>query len=179
MKIKNSENSVYKMIKIVGAKGNIQSVDTFLEEVEKFAKNHNLVIQAFNADVIYGKNHIVSAVKHAVRAIEGKTNTTNSLGMEILLYSSGERQLKIAIPKMGVKKGKANIAFVLTAGKVPDQVVSDLLVQLSLVRDDEILDGGVDTLKKFGIGKNEIDTVTKDKYGDLILEKVAMVDIIK
>ena len=34
-------------------------------------------------------------------------------------------------------------------------------------------------LKKFGIDKTEIDTVAKDKYGDLILEKVAMVDIIK
>ena len=167
------------MIKIVGAKGNIQSIDSFLDKVESFAKSHNVVIQAFNADVIYGKNHIVSAVEHAIRAMEEKTNTTNSLGMEILLYSSGERQLKIAIPKMGVKKGQANIAFVFTAGKAPDKIISDMLVKLSLVRDDNVIDGDINTLKRFGISEDEINTVTKAKYGDLILEKVAMVDIIK
>jgi KEOPS complex subunit Cgi121 len=167
------------MIKIVGAKGDIKSIDNFLEKLESFAKNQNIVIQAFNADVIYGKNHIISAVEHAIRAMDGKTNTTNSLGMEILLYSSGERQLKIAIPKMGVKKGKANIAFVFTSEKISDQIINDLLGQLSLVRDDEVIDGNIDTLKKFGISENEINTVTKAKYGDLILEKVAMVDIIK
>jgi len=167
------------MIKIVGAKGNIQSVDSFLEKLESFAKDHTLVIQAFNADVIYGKNHIISAFEHAIRAMEGKTNTTNSLSMEILLYSSGERQLKLAIPKMGVRKGKANIVFVFAEGKVSDQIISDMLSKLSLVRDDNIIDGNIDTLKKFGISEDEINTVTKAKYGDLILEKVAMVDIIK
>ena len=101
---------------------------------------------------------------------------------EGLLFDCGEgtqRQLKIAIPKMGVKKGNANIAFVFTAGKVSDQMISNILGQLSLVRDDNVIDGDIDTLKKFGISENEINTVTKAKYGDLILEKVAMVDIIK
>ena len=93
------------MLKIIGAKGDIQDVDNFLKKVESFAQNHNIIIQAINADLIYGKNHLISAVEHAVRAMDRKTNTTNSLEMEILLYASGERQLKIAIPKMGVKIG--------------------------------------------------------------------------
>ena len=105
------------MLKIIGAKGSIQNVDSFLQQVSSFAQNHNVVIQAFDADMIYGKNHLISAVEHAVRAMERKTNTTNSLAMEILLYAAGERQLKLAIPKMGVKKGNANIAFVVVDDK--------------------------------------------------------------
>jgi len=167
------------MLKIVGAKGNIQSVDEFLKKLDGISNENNITIQVFDAEVIYGRNHLISAVEHAMRAMDRKTNTTNSLAMEILLYASGERQLKIAIPKMGVKKGKENIAFVFNQEGLTDQLISDILKQLSLDRDDKVLLGSIDKLKKFGISENEINTVAKSKYGDLILEKVAMVDIIK
>jgi tRNA threonylcarbamoyladenosine modification (KEOPS) complex Cgi121 subunit len=101
--------------------------------------------------------------------------------MEILLYASGERQLKLAIPKVGVKNGKSNIAFVFVKDTeaLDDSSVQKLLKKLSLDRDDTVLDGEVDTLRRFGLDERQIKTVTKAKYGDLILEKVAMVDIIK
>ena len=169
------------MIKIFGAKGNIQNVDSFLDKVIKFRKEKELIIQAFNADVIYDKEHLISAFKHAKRAFKNKTNSTNSLEMEILLYSSGERQLKLAIPKMGVVSCNSNIAIIFIQEKaiLNDSLIDEFLDYVSLKRDDKVLLGNVDTLKKFGIKKNEIQTVTKDKYGHLILEKVALVDIIK
>ena len=173
------------MIKIVGARGNVQNVDGFLKQVLDFAQEHHVIIQLFDADMIFGRNHIISAVEHAVRAFKRKTNTTNSLAMEILLYTSGERQLKLAIPKMGVKKGDGNIAFVFVNnikevnGEISDHLIDEMLELLSLVRDDKVLEGNEDTLRKFGIDENEMKTVTKAKYGHLILEKVAMVDIIK
>ena len=167
------------MIRIVGAKGIIQDVDNFLKQVLNFAQKNNVVIQVFNADMIYGKNHLISAVEHAVRAMKQSTNTTNTLSMEILLYASGERQLKLAIPKMGVKKGKGNLAFVVTNSKISDKLINEILKHLDLERDDKVLVGDINTLKKFGLNDIEIKTVMKAKYGDLILEKVAMVDIIK
>ena len=54
------------MIKIVGARGNIQDVDGFLKHVFSFAQKHRVVIQVFDADMIFGRNHIVSAVEHTV-----------------------------------------------------------------------------------------------------------------
>ena len=170
------------MIEIIGAKGNIKDIDNFLKKVNIFAQNHNIIIQVFDANLIYGKNHLTSAVEHAIRAMNYKTNTTNSLEMEILLYASGERQLKLAIPKIGVKKDNIKIAFVFLKDAervVSNQIVDELLEILSLTRDDKVLEGDENTLKRFGIKENEIITVTKDKYSNLILEKVAMVDIIK
>ena len=169
------------MIKIFGAKGNIQNVDSFLGSIIKYRKEKGFIIQAFNADVIYGKKHLVSAFEHAKRAFKNKTNSTNSLEMEILLYSSGERQLKLAIPKMGVVSGNSNVGFIFVKDKamISDIIIDEFLDYVSLKRDDKVLLGNVDTLKKFGIKKNEIQTVTEDKYGHLILEKVALVDIIK
>ncbi len=168
------------MITLVGAKGNIKDVDVFLKQIQSFSKKNNVVIQVFDADVIYGKNHLISAVEHAVRATERKTNTTNSLDKEILLYASGERQLKLAIPKMGVKKNGKNIAFVFISNKKShDTLIGELLKTISLKRDDKVLEGDQEKLRKFGVTEKELETVTKAKYGDLILEKVAMVDIIK
>ena len=50
---------------------------------------------------------------------------------------------------------------------------------LNLKRDDKVLEGDVDTLKRFGITEDELSTIPESKYGDLLLEKVALVDIIK
>ncbi len=169
------------MIEIIGAKGKIKKIDDFLEKIGSFAQKNNLIIQAFDAELIFSKNHILSAADHAIRAISRKTSTTNSLEKEILLYVSGERQLKLAIPKVGVKPKNEKIAFVLINYNIPIQnsMIKDFLEMLSLVRDDKVIQGNENTLRRFGIKENEIKTVMKNKYEDLILEKVAMVDIIK
>ncbi len=169
------------MIEIIGAKGKIKKIDDFLEKIGSFAQKNNLIIQAFDAELIFSKNHILSAADHAIRAISRKTSTTNSLEKEILLYVSGERQLKLAIPKVGVKPKNEKIVFILINYNIPIQnsMIKDFLEMLSLVRDDKVIQGNENTLRRFGIKENEIKTVMKNKYEDLILEKVAMVDIIK
>ena len=165
------------MIKIFGAVGYIKNIDTFLKIISDFSRKNNLLIQAFDANVIFGEDHIISSLNHAKRAMERKTNTTNSLEMEILLYSSGDRQLKKAILKMGVKKGNANIAFFIE--EKSKDIEKQLLKELSLKKDDKVLKGDINTLKKFGITDDEISTVSKEKMGHIILEKIAFVDIIK
>jgi KEOPS complex subunit Cgi121 len=176
------------MIRIVGAKGTIPDIDHLLARISQFAENQQVAIQVMDANVVYGKNHLVSAAEHAIRAFTQKTNTMNSLAMETLLYASGERQIKLGIQKMGVKPGKGDIAFVFidkqrgiaeAQGNLADQDVNTMLKTLQLVRDDSVLEGDEDTLRQFGISDEELETVTKAKYGYLILEKVALVDIIK
>jgi tRNA threonylcarbamoyladenosine modification (KEOPS) complex Cgi121 subunit len=104
--------------------------------------------------------------------------------MEVLLYASGERQLKIALPKMGIKNGMSNIAFILfdkskVCNNINSEIVDNLLNYLSLKRCDDVLNGDEETLIRFGINRSEIYTVPKEKYKNLILERVAIVDIIK
>jgi len=168
------------MFKIFGAEGKISNIDSFLKKIKEFSKEKNILIQSFDAELIYDKNHLISAYKHAKRAFENKTNTCNSLEMEILLYASGERQLKIAIPKIGVKKGNTSIVFIMINKEDEiDKIVDPFLELFDLKRSDNLLKGNINTLKKLGFKDSEIRTVSKDKYSDLVLEKVAMVDIIK
>ena len=168
------------MIKIIGLKGYIKNIEKFIKKTDDFVKKHNMKYQVFNADMIYGKDHITSSVNHATRAFKHKTNTTNSLEMEILLYSSGERQIKLAIQKMGVKEGQGNIAIVFIYDNlIKEQEIDKFLEQNQLKRDDDILKGNINTLNKFGITMEEIENVSKEKQGDLILERIAKVDILK
>ena len=174
------------MITVIGAKGTIQDVEVFLQQLLAFSTEENLVIQALDAAVVYGKDHLISATQHAQRAFEQHTNSTNTLALEILLYAAGERQIQKAIKKMGVKKGKQTIAFVIvgktkrsTKGKPFDTIRDSLLQMLALTGDDTVLEGTNDTLKRFGITDQEKRSVPEDHYGDLILEKIALVDVIK
>jgi KEOPS complex subunit Cgi121 len=174
------------MITVIGSVGTIQNIETFVQQLLLFSKNEHLVIQAFDASAVFGETHLVSATQHALRAFEQKTNATNSLALEILLYAAGERQINKAIKKIGIKKGRHTIAFVLIDQRKekPDQkhiqtVIRKLLRKFHLTLDNTVLEGDRDTLKKLGITDQEIVTIPESKYGDLVLEKVALVDVIK
>lgn len=119
------------MITVIGTLGTIRDIETFVQKLGRLSEKEKIVIQALNASVVYGKEHLVSAAMHAMRAFEQKTNATNSLALEVLLYAAGERQIHKAIKKMGVKKGKQTIAFVLidTIKKKPDTKRMDAIIQ--------------------------------------------------
>jgi KEOPS complex subunit Cgi121 len=174
------------MITVLGTHGTIKNIDTFVQQLLAFSKQEHLIIQAFDARVIYDKNHLISATNHAKRAFQQGTNAINSPALEILLYAAGERQIQKAIKKIGVKKGEQQIVFVITdffnqktnkyVGKT---VIQKLLKTFHLTIDEKVLKGDRATLKRFGITDQELSTIPEEKYGDLILEKVAMVDVIK
>jgi KEOPS complex subunit Cgi121 len=174
------------MIIVVGARGSISDIDEFLQKLLQFATREQISIQALNANAVYGTEHLISAAEHALRSFTQGTNATNSLALEIMLYASGERQITKAINKMGVRTGRQTIAFVLVdqrekkmERKAYEPVIQRLLSMFHMTLDESVLKGNLNTLKHFGITEKEVRTVPKEKYGDLILEKVAMVDVLK
>ncbi len=174
------------MILIFGASGNIHDVDTFIQQLLSFSNKHHVVVQVFDAKAIYSLDHLISATTHARRAFHQGTNATGSLALEILLYAAGERQIEKAIKKIGIRKGKQKMAFVITDSleskgdtTIDNAVKKKLLTLFHLTSDDASIQGDLATLKRFGISKQELSTVPKDHYGDLILVRVALVDVIK
>jgi len=168
--------------KIIGAKGKIQDINSFLKKIITLSNRYDMVIQVVNADFVYGKDHLFSAVEHTIRSFTQRMNSLNSLSLEMLLYASGERQIQKAIENIGIKKRNQKIAFIFIKEnnrKISDDEVEHVLSSLNLKRDDKVLEGDVDTLKRFGITEDELSTIPESKYGDLLLEKVALVDIIK
>lgn len=163
------------MLTILGAKGEITDLKTILKKIEEFSSKNNVTIQLFRADMIYNRAHLESAVIHAQRAFERKKNTAKTLALEILLYASGERQIRTAIKKMGVRDGDMEIAIVV----VGNCNITELLLALGLTKNDAIFKEDIEVLKRFGISDEELKLVSPKNLNKLILEKVAMVDVIK
>ena len=161
-------------VEIMGCK-KISNVEKCLEIAKKFSNERGITIQLMDADTVYGKEHLISAVEHASRAFEEGRNSSSSLSMEILLYASGKKQIKDAIQFGGIKEGKPAIAVI--AGKISKGTAKELMQRLNIERDDSAIQKKEKTLNKFGFSLEEIEATNKP--GDLILEKVAMVDIMK
>ncbi len=124
-------------------------------------------------DMVFGLDHIASALEHASRSIRDGRNASESLAMETLLYISGERQLSSAIAKMAVEDGTILLAVAqLTDGPTAredgweDMPASDAPVEPS-------------RLQAFGISKEELGTVAPGRGMELVLERVASVDVTK
>lgn len=160
---------------VAGAKGKISNVDEVLEEVKDFCSEKGCEAQLFDASMVFGEAHIQSAFEHAKRAFDEKRSSANSFATEVLLYASGERQISVAIKKMGIKDETTEFCILLIGDDDPDSLIQ----QLELKRDDSLLEGDVKDLKTFGISKKEMGTVTEDEVFDLVLERVAMVDLLK
>jgi KEOPS complex subunit Cgi121 len=172
------------MIQIKSASGYIGSIEAFMKQILRFSKQEGIVVQAFDASVIFSDDHLLSATDHAKRAFEQGKNSTNSFALEILLYAAGERQIEKAIKKVGVKKGTQRIVFVLTSDlenkkKIDESMGTQLVTVLGLQGDNQGIHGDRTTLKRFGITDQELATIPEHQYGDLILEKIALVDVMK
>lgn len=172
---------------VVGAEGEVEDVDTFIEKIKRLSEEKGIEIQVVDADLVCGKDHLLSAYQHAVRAFEEKRNSMKRISMEILLYLSGERQISDAIKKMGVKKDSQKLVFIFLdskdhdelKGKISEDEVRKIVEEMGMEIKEDVMEPSREKLRMLGFSEEEIDTVDKDKYEDLVLEKVAMVDIIK
>ena len=132
-------------------------------------------IIAINADMVFGSVHLDSAVEHAARSFERGKNVARNLGVEIMRYASGERQISAAIDKMGAKPDTRRLVFLI----IGDCDIDRILKELHLERDERLIGGDEKDPEKFGITKEELETVPKEKQNDLVLERVALVNLEK
>lgn len=166
-------------IQIIGAKGSIESKEQFLKRVSDFVTNSpmekGMLLQFLNADLVCGRQHVQTALEHAQRAFQRGNAISDTLAMEILLYTAGEVQISSALAKIGIRNGCENVAVV--AGQGID--IGALIAHLNLVRDDSVLECSETKLRSFGISPHEISAAGRDGIMELVLEKVAMVDVKK
>ena len=126
-----------------------------------------------DGDMIFGPDHLASALYHARKAFDERRNSSDSLAMETLLYASGERQLSGAIRKLSVGEETTEVVVVrltddqFDAGKDWKRYVGTEPTQ------------GEERFIRFGITREELATADEGRRLDLVLEKVASVDLIK
>ncbi len=143
----------------------------------KWASALEAEVVLMDADKVCGADHLASAEFHARRAFESGSNAANTLGMEVILYASGERQISKAKKKMGLHQGTERVAMVLLGP--PEAELDEVLEELGLQRDDTLLECTLEKGESYGIDPAELRTLGPEHLQELVLEKVAFVDLLK
>jgi len=176
--------------KIIAGKASISNIDAFLSLLSGIALKYDVTIQAMNAELIAGEEHIKSAVRKALRAADRGRNITNDLSLEILLYAAGKRQIDRALA-MGVSEGGNKVALVIVdaAGETDLEVVAEEVKRKTGIEEVPIQELELELdynktkkekLKKFfNITEAELKAVGEKKLKMLVLERVAMLDVLK
>lgn len=157
-----------------GAASKSAKTSGLLARAARFSSETGLTVQLFDAAAIAGEEHLRSAAMHAIRTFERKANRSSSVGMEMLLYASGRRQIKDAVGLVGITDRTRKLAAVL-AGEGATGKCGVLLKALGLARLTEPeAAGGDGALFRLGI---PTEGVPKEKLRELALEQVALLDI--
>ncbi|HSD58948.1 MAG TPA: KEOPS complex subunit Cgi121 [Methanotrichaceae archaeon] len=150
----------------------------FISELKRFQASHGCVIQALDADKVVCERHLLFATKKALQAFSKGRNIAKDLGVEILRYASGERQIERAM-SIGLSSSTKRIALVLTPmPSIADCRFPDASLLSSIVEEDGLgCSFKAEAVKEaFNISEEEISAVGEDRIPDLVLERVALVD---
>ena len=174
--------------RILVGHASIARVSDFLAVLNRIAQDYAVTIQALNATLIAGEAHINSAVQKAIRALEHKQGITSDLGLELLLYASGKRQIERALA-MGVTEGENTVAVVIVdvEGQKDLEAVAEAIKRETGIEEMPLqeLDVNQNERKKanlkrfFAITDEEMKAVGEQKLQQLVLERVALLDVLK
>lgn len=127
------------------------------------------------ADRVCGADHLRLAALLAARAVAQGRARTAGLPTETLLYAAGERQIGRAIAFLGLRDDSRAVAAVAWDADALDA----LAAEQGWARDDALLAGGDAALDAFGVSETERAMLPPARRCDLVLERVALVDVAK
>jgi tRNA threonylcarbamoyladenosine modification (KEOPS) complex Cgi121 subunit len=160
---------------IGGARGTIDDPETVLKKAHAWSERNEGDVLLADARIVLGRDHLETAVRHALRAQSGGTMAARSVSMEALRYLSAQRQVADAIRVAGIHKGTKEIAIAVFGH---DQL-NDLLEAFGWSRDDQVLVFQGKSFQAIGITEAEWATLPPNQRADLALEKVALQDVEK
>jgi KEOPS complex subunit Cgi121 len=169
------------MVEIRAALCSIDAKPAFLRMLKETARRFNTHIICFNADMLAGRKHAESAIMHAVRSFEAGDAISDSIEMEALLYAAGSRQCNVAV-SFGLHDGENHlwVCCYPTAKRVWDDLAPVLDFQ-----DDKTWEG-IDPdkrkrlMKIFKITEEECYSLNdRDRIADLVIERVALLDVLR
>ena len=149
----------------------------FLNEIREIADEFETHIILFDADRLAGRDHVEAALRHAWRSWTRGDPIANSIEMEALLYAAGSRQCQVG-SSFGIHPGE-NRSYVAVCPPAPD--ARDRLSRLVTFVDEDW--EAIDPAKRarladlFGITPEEVAVVGEARVRDLVLERVALLDV--
>jgi len=160
----------------------IHNVDEFLNRIRSRAGSCH--IQVLDASLVAGFEHLYFAALNALKSFESGLNISKSLAVEILLFASGQDQIRRAIEILGVKPSSSDVALVIVADSRDEAVsaVNNISGVLDGERDEsviELTDEKVSAImKRFNISEAELEASMRGSLRDalksIIIERAAL-----
>lgn len=113
---------------------------SLLNEILKLKKDFE-IIQVFNADLIGGTEHIISAILRTYRAFFRKKNIAEDKSIELALRLSGRRQINEALKILGINDNVENIALICSSkDEKSSKIINELANGFSIEINDNLID---------------------------------------
>jgi KEOPS complex subunit Cgi121 len=155
----------------------IEDRAVFLNTIRTIGETYDTHIICFNADMLAGMRHAHTAMCHALRSNNLDLMISKTLEMEALLYASGSRQCSLAA-HFGVHLGK-NHLYVCCYPK-SDGVWNALTPVVHIIEDTWSCINSqkqASLVKLFDITGDELSTIQGDRFIDLVLERIALLEV--
>jgi tRNA threonylcarbamoyladenosine modification (KEOPS) complex Cgi121 subunit len=161
----------------------IEDAESFLKATRR--EQQGTAVQFFNAELVATWQHLYFAVLNALTAFRNKNNISKNVAVEVMLYTSAQRQIRKAIALVGIKRDSANVAVVII-GENADAVktaLSSVSKRVGSEPDETVLalsNDKVQSIRKaFEISEREVETVVKagdaeQALVNLVIERVAL-----
>ncbi|TLZ57950.1 MAG: hypothetical protein E6K12_06555 [Methanobacteriota archaeon] len=157
---------------VAGARGTVDDPEGVLKKVNVWSKANGGDVLLADARVVLGRDHLETAVRHALRAQSSGTMAARSVSAEALRYLSAQRQVADAIRIAGIHRGTKELAIAVFGRSG----IHELLVVFGWSRDDHVLDSEGKSFEAIGITEAEWASLPPNQRADLALEKVALLD---
>jgi KEOPS complex subunit Cgi121 len=153
----------------------------FLKVLAGIAREYHTHIICFNADKLAGRLHAGAAVRHAIRSFAEQKNISHTIEMEALLYAAGSRQCNVAAG-FGIGTGEIRL-WVCCYPPVPaawDVLAAHLRFEDGAAWDLIDQEKRERLMQLYDITREELDTGDgRDRIADLVLERVALLDVLR
>ena len=148
-----------------------------IREAQRIGLQSRCCIVCLDADRIAGVRHAESAVRHGLRAWEAGTAIADSLEMEVLLYAGGTRQTSIG-STFGVRSDTTNLYLCFIPPS--EEAITEIGYYVRHTEEDgeNLTEEKVRRLAElFGITPAECEAVGRGRFQDLVIERVALLDV--
>ncbi|MBZ3936240.1 KEOPS complex subunit Cgi121 [Methanimicrococcus blatticola] len=158
----------------------IDDLPAFLQSLNDFSAKHNIKIQGFDARKIVDINHLLFSIHRARSAFENNVNEAKDIGLEVLRFSSGQRKIDKSF-SMGLIQGENRSIFVFFGDSMEllENAENAFKTEFELKEcaDLTIEDKKPFLMKQFEIADAELAVAGDSRLKDLVMERVALVDV--
>jgi tRNA threonylcarbamoyladenosine modification (KEOPS) complex Cgi121 subunit len=99
----------------IGISENVNTNNLNTDELLEIARKLSepvLAFQFFNSSMIIDELHLLSSAQNAVHAMQGEYMISRGLDVELIVYSSAQHQIGVAIDIMGIKDQLSTLGIV-------------------------------------------------------------------